>query len=414
MDMTATGVSDRLLIGRQPILDRQQRIVAYELLFRCDNVSISALPADGVLATSRVLVNTFNHLGLESVLDDKRAFINVSAEFLARDVLELLPAKRVVLEILESVKPTPEVVGRAKQLVNAGFEIALDDFVYTTEWEPLIALAKYIKFDIRAQDMSQMAAMAARLRGRGPALLAEKVESAQEMQACQNLGFEYFQGYYFAKPEVLGAQRLDPSIQNAMSLFNLVIGKADLGRIEAGFRNDVALTYNLLRFINSVGMGLTHKVTQVRHALVVLGHAKLARWLSLLLMSYPGSNVAPHALFRTALARARLAELLGHKRLGAREQDMLFMTGMFSLLDALLGKPLAEVLGTLTLPPEVSEALLKDSGPLAPYLKLVLATERDDAVAVEALARALGLNIAELGAAQAAALGWAEQMGSVG
>jgi EAL and modified HD-GYP domain-containing signal transduction protein len=414
MDTKVTGTGDKLLIGRQPILDRQQRIVAYELLFRSGAPATGMPPVDGVLATSQVLVNTFNHLGLDEVLGDKRAFINVSAEFLARDVLELLPAKRVVLEILESVKPTPEVVERARGLVNAGFEIALDDFVYTPEWEPLIALARHIKIDIRAQGMRQTAAVVARLRGRGPALLAEKVENMQETNACQDLGFEHFQGYYFAKPEVLSTRRLDPSVQNAMSLFNLVIGKADLARIEAGFRNDVALTYNLLRFINSVGMGLTHKVTQVRHALVVLGHAKLARWLSLLLMSYPGANVAPHALFRTALARARLAEILGQKRLGAQEQDMLFITGMFSLLDALLGKPLAEVLGSLTLPPEVSEALLKGSGPLAPYLKLVLAIERGEEAAVDAAARQLGVGYAELGAAQAAALGWAEQMGSVG
>jgi EAL and modified HD-GYP domain-containing signal transduction protein len=410
MSTPAASGNDDLLLGRQPILDRQQRLVAYELLFRCSRMPRGGEILDGVMATSRVLVNTLNHLGLDKVLGDKKAFINVSAEFLANDVIELLPRERVVLEILESVTPGPEVVARCQQLRDAGFELALDDFVYHESREPLIPLASYIKIDLRAQDMAATRNLVTRLRARVPALLAEKVETLEDFRACQAMGFDYFQGYYFARPEVLSAKRLDPAMQSALQLFNLVANKAEIGRIEAGFREDVALTYNFLRYINSVGMGLTHKVTQLRHALVVLGYTKLSRWLSLLLMSFPGHSGASHALFRTALVRARLAELLGQKRLGERERDLLFVAGMFSMLDALLGRPLSESLGELNLPTEVPDALLRKTGPLAPYLTLVHAIESADFPAVEIGTHALGLSVEQVNVAHSSALGWAEQL----
>jgi EAL and modified HD-GYP domain-containing signal transduction protein len=405
--------SQSLLVGRQPILDRQQKLVAYELLFRSSQPGSNPATVDGVSATSQVLINTFNHIGLSAVLGDKKAFINVSSEFLHKDVIELLPRERVVLEILESVEPTEAVVRRCRALGEAGYELALDDLTDDRPWAMLLPLVRYVKIDLRALAPGALAPLAVRLRGRGPALLAEKVEDVSEFRTCEGLGFEFFQGYYFAKPEVLEARRLDPAVHVALELFNLTIGHADLARIENGFRRDVGLSYSLLRYINSVGMGLSNKVTNVRHALVVLGHAKLARWLSLLLLSIPGGNVAPNALFRTALTRARFAELLAAHRLPGPAQDQLFMTGMFSLLDALLGKPLDEALKQLDLPAETRDALLHQGGPFAPYLRLVLAVEKSDPVAVEAAARGLGLSAAEINAAQVSALAWAEQVNAV-
>ena len=196
------------------------------------------------------------------------------------------------------------------------------------------------------------------MRGRALKILAEKVETREEFTACRSLPFQYFQGYYFARPETLGMKRIDPSMLRVMKLFNRVIGGAEPGLIEAEFRQDVALAYNLLRFINSAGFGLTHKVHDIKHALVVLGHAKLARWLSLLLLSGARAQAASSALFRTALTRARMTELLGRNRLPPGEHDYLFMTGMFSLLEALLERPLPETLASLNLPPAVAEALL--------------------------------------------------------
>jgi EAL and modified HD-GYP domain-containing signal transduction protein len=402
--------ADKVFVGRQPILDADQRIVAYELLFRGAAGSARAEVDDGVRATGRVLVNTFNHLGLERVLGDKRAFINVPADLLERDQLELLPAARVVLEILEDVRPTPAVLARCRALRDQGYRLALDDFSYRPELEPLLALAEFVKLDVRALGLDEAARQARWLHGRGLQLLAEKVETRAEFRACRSAPFGYYQGYFFARPETLSVKRLDPSTLRVMSLFNLVAGGAEPDRIEREFRQDVALSYNLLRYINSAGFGLTHKVQNVRHALVVLGHAKLARWLGLLLMA-GAQGEAPNALFRTALTRARLCELLGAERLPAGDHDLLFMTGMFSLLEALLDRPLPEILGSLNLPPTVVEALVGSGGRLAPYLGIALACEVPDRERAEALARPLGIGPAEINAAQIAALGWAEGVG---
>lgn len=397
-----------VFIGRQPILDKHHQLVAYELLFRTAGSSGAGALPDGTVATGRVLANALNQLGLHTVLGGKKAFLNVTMEFLQQGLHELLPRECAVLEILESVEPTPELVARCAQLRADGYELALDDFVYSPAWEPLLDLATYVKLDVRALGMAGIAKLAGRLRGRRFALLAEKVETVDEFRRCLDLGFDYFQGYYFAKPELLGTKRVDPALPNAINLFNLVVGKAEIARIEAGFRQDVALSYGLLKFINSVGMGLVHRVTGIRHALVVLGHSKLARWLSLLMLSLPGQGVAPQALFHVALTRARLTELLGQKRLSPKEHDLLFMMGMFSALDALLGKPLQEALSGIMLPPEVGDALLRGTGRLAPYLQLARACEDMDVAGVQRLAGSVGFTLTDVNTVQHQALAWAE------
>jgi c-di-GMP phosphodiesterase len=404
-----------IFVGRQPILSSEQKIFAYELLFRSSARSRAAHITDDVQATSRLLINTFNNFGVERVLGDKKAFINVSAGLLASDVLSLLPVGKVVLEILEDVAPTPEVVDRCRTLKAAGYHLALDDFRYRPELEPLLGLASYVKLDVRAFKPAELAGHVRLLRGRGLRLIAEKVETRGEFNGLRAQLINYYQGYYFARPETLSMKRLDPSAQQLMQLFNLVIGNAEPQVIEAGFRQDVALSYNLLRYINSVGFGLMHKVETIKHALVVLGNARLARWLTLLLFAYArNSNPAPQALFRVALTRARLVELLGKQRLGAAHQDYLFMTGMFSLLDAMLDTPLEETLKNLKLPEVVADALLHGSGPYAPYLELSRASEQPDLERLEALAPSLGLGLEDITRAGMEALGWSEEVSAAG
>lgn len=409
------AAEEEIFVGRQPILNSEQKIVAYELLFRGSARAGQAGVLDGVQATSRLLINTFNNFGVERVLGDKRAFVNVSAGLLESDVLTLLPAEKVVLEILEDVPPTATVVDRCRQLKSMGYQLALDDFRYRPELEPLIGVASYVKLDARALTPQEIVEHVNRLRGRGLRFIAEKVETREEFKALRAQLINYYQGYYFARPETLSMKRMDPSAQQLMQLFNLVIGGAEPQAVENGFRQDVALSYNLLRYINSVGFGLVRKVETIKHAVVMLGNAKLARWFTLLLFSHARhSNPAPQALFRVALARARLAELLGTPRLGGVHQDYLFMTGMFSLLDAMLDTPLEESLKSLKLPEAVHQALLAGSGPYAPYLELSRACEKPDLARIEALAPTLGLGLEDITRAQMEALGWAEQVGSAG
>jgi EAL and modified HD-GYP domain-containing signal transduction protein len=224
----------------------------------------------------------------------------------------------------------------------------------------------------------------------------------------------HYQGYYFAKPEVLSMKRIDPSMQHLMQLFGLVSSHAEPKVIDAGFRQDVVLSYNLLRYINSVGFGLLHKVDTIRHALVVLGHAKLARWLTLLMFSGSSSNPSPQALFRMALIRARLMELLGRACLPAADHDDLFMSGMFSLLDAMLDTPLEELLKHVSLPEKVSAALLQQQGPFLPYLELSKACEENDLDRLRNLAEPLGVSLEDVTRAQMEAMAWAEDMAGAG
>lgn len=404
-----TGAAEtQIFIGRQPILNSDQKLFAYELLFRSSADAGVAGVTDGVQATSRLVINTFNNFGVERVLGNKKAFINVSAPLLESDLLELLPADKVVLEILEDVPPTAEAVSRCQALKARGYQFALDDFIYKRELEPFLSVASFIKLDLRALGVSGLAEQQRLLRGRGISVLAEKVETRTEFDACRALLINYYQGYYFAKPETLRAKRMDPSTQQLMHLFSLVSAHAEPQVIETNFRHCVTLSYNLLRYINSVGFGLMREVDTIKHALVVLGHAKLARWLTLLMFSSNGSNPAPQSLFRMALIRARLTELLGQSRLPAAEHDHLFMCGMFSLLDAMLDVPLAELLKNLNLPEKVSCALLSGEGPYAPYLALSRACEEGDPARLQSLAGPLGMGLDDLMRLQLEAMGWAE------
>jgi EAL and modified HD-GYP domain-containing signal transduction protein len=401
-----------VFVGRQPILNDDQKIFAYELLFRDSATARGAQISDNLNATSQILINTFNNLGVERVLGTSLAFINVCADMLLTksDLLELLPPDRVVLEILESVEPSQALVDRCRQLRSQGYRFALDDFVYRPEFAVLLPLSDYVKFDVRALGISGMAEQIQLLQGHTPRLLAEKVETQEEYRACRALRVHCFQGYYFARPETLSMKRIDPSVQHTMHIFNQVMNKAEPEKIEQEFKRDVALSFNLLRYINSVGFGLTKQVSTIKHALVLLGHAKLARWLSLLALSNPAHGVAPQALFRTALVRARMTELLGRRCLPPSEHDFLFMTGMFSLLDAMLETPLLEALKNLSLPDPVRNALIDASGPYAPFLEITRATETLDMDRVETLAGPVKLTLTDVTTAQMEAFAWAEQL----
>jgi EAL and modified HD-GYP domain-containing signal transduction protein len=401
----------QVYVGRQPILSNDQKLFSYELLFRQGPRSTTAQVVDDVQATTQVLVNTFNRLGVERVLGEKRAFINISAGLLHNDIIESLPADKVVLEILENVEPTPAVVERCRALHVKGFKIALDDFTYRPELEPLLAVASFVKLDIRALGLAATAEHVAKLRGRSLRLIAEKVETAAEFHALRGMMFNHYQGYYFARPETLSGKNIDPSTRHVIQLFNLVAAHAEPKEIEKAFKQDVALTYNLLRYINSVGFGLTSKVDTVGRALVVLGHSKLARWLSLLLMSGgKDTNLAPHALFRTTLTRARLMESLARERLPVTEHDFVFLTGMLSLLDAMLDQPLDRLLAEFTLPEAVRAALLQGQGRYAPYLALARACESFDLPVMDTLTASLGLDPERVNNAHMEALAWTESV----
>lgn len=405
-------MQDQAFIARQPIVDTKQDIVAYELLFRHDGAATTAEVTDDLLAGTRVLVNTLSNMGTQWLLGDKLAFINIAVPMLESEYLELLPPKQVVLEILETVESTPELIERCKQLRGLGFKFALDDFEHSSTNSPLLDVADYVKIDIQALDAAKVKEMAKLVKSKGKSikLVAEKVEKQSEFNTCKEMGFDYFQGFYFAHPETLSAKVINPAHAAVLDLLNRVRNNAELTEIELAFKRDVALSFKLLRYINSVGFGLSCEIQSIRHAVSILGYQQLYRWLTLLLVTAGNSSSSP-ALMKTAVTRGRLTELLGTGLLGKADQDNLFIVGVFSLLDAMLEMPMDSVMDKLTLPENITDALLNRSGIYGPFLELTEACESADSSKIDDLAMALSLEPEKVNEAHLSALAWVETLG---
>lgn len=403
-------MQDQAFIGRQPILDEKQQIMGYELLFRHNAAATDAIIEDDIKACSRVLVNTLSDMGAQWLLGDKLAFINVNEEMLHSDLLELLPPQRTVLEVLETVPATDAVVARCQELRAQGFRIALDDHVPTAELAPLLGCADFVKIDIVQTGLEKAAAIHAQLKLLPLKVIAEKVETRQQFDACKKIGFHYFQGYYFAHPETLTAKVINPSYATVLDLLNLVSKDADTKVVEDGFKRDPALSFKLLRYINSVGFGLSCEIQSIRHALSILGTRQLYRWLTLLMVT-AGENTTSPALMKTAITRGRLTELLGESYFDKADRDNLFIVGVFSLLDAMLEMPINQVLEKVNLPDPVSEALLTQEGIYGPFLQLAKACEDADRDLVKSLADSLQFDPNRVNDCHIAALAWVEGLG---
>ena len=408
------AAADQLFLGRQPILDREQRLHAYELLFRSGSANFAQV-TDGVQATATVIANAFTELGVEAALGSHRGFINVDEQFLFSDLLELLPRHAVVLEILETVPPSPAVIERCQALKAAGFTLALDDVIQLEpQFAELLALVEIVKVDIQPLSRVQLMQLAMKLKPMGKQLLAEKVDSREQMEQCLKLGFSLFQGYYFAKPTIIAGKKLDHSQLSLMKLMGLLLGDADTSELEAALKPEPGLTINLLRMTNSVGAGCTERITSLGHAITVLGRRQLQRWLQLLVFASSGQNPTGNPLLQMAATRGRLMELLaGELRPGdGALADRAFMVGIMSLMPVLVGQPIADIVAPLGLAADVRDALCSGSGPLGALLRLSESSESGNLADLSAaLAELPGLGPKAINRAQTQALQWANEIG---
>jgi EAL and modified HD-GYP domain-containing signal transduction protein len=405
-------------LGRQPILDLTGNTVAYELLFR-SGASGGAVVTDDRIATSTVINHAFSELGLASVLGPCRGFINFDAALLMSDVVELLPPERTVIELLETVEITAEVVERCRDLRSRGFSFALDDVVQLDEAHaPILPLVDVIKFDVKETPAGLLPALVARVRSqpRRVKLLAEKVDSREQSEYCRQLGFELFQGYFFARPVVLQGRRADPSRSVLLHLLQQSMSDVENVAIEATFKQAPELSYKLMRLVNSVGIGSRYEIRSLSHALVILGRRQLQRWLQVLLFAHHCAGDFPSPLLQMAAARGKLLELLSEQQRAPQETcDQAFMTGILSLLDTLLQMPMAEALADIALPREVQDALLERSGRLGQMLLLAEALERSEDAQVSSLLAEHDLcTTAILPQLQIAALSWSTGLGANG
>jgi c-di-GMP-related signal transduction protein len=401
-----------IFLGRQPILDLRQRLFAYELLFRNGHVSF-AESGDNVQMTATVIVNTFNELGVETALGDRRGFINVDESFLFSDTLELLPPACVVLEILETVPATEEVVARCHELRAAGYTLALDDVTQIRPcYGPLVALADIVKVDIAPLDDNEIAHIAAELRPLGKQLLAEKVESRERMEFCREQGFTLFQGYYFARPSVIAGRRVDYGRLSLARLLGMAMSEADTQDIEEELKREPGLVVKMLRMINSAATGVSSKITSLRHAITMLGRRQLMRWLQLLIFASSGEPGGGNPLLNIAAARGRMLELLAARVAPGNSAfvDLAFMTGVMSMLPVAFGIDIDDVVTQLSLPEDVGEALISRKGRLGELLRIAEALEEDDVGQVTQSLATLGLDLDTLNRAHTAAIAWSSRI----
>jgi c-di-GMP-related signal transduction protein len=398
-----------IFLGRQPILDRNQSIVGYELLFRSAN-TLHAEINDYSHADSYVISNVLSNFGIKEVLGKHKGFINVAENLLMSELLELLPIEKTVIEILETIKITEPVLQRCRELKQKGFTLALDDNEYDPVYEPLYEIVDIVKIDILQVPTASLGRVIKPLEKRGLILLAEKVESLQQFHLCLELGFELFQGYYFARPSVLNKKKVDVSGITLLKLLNLVCKDAEIEEIEETFKQNPNLSYNLLRLVNSVVIGMKEKIRTLRHALVVLGMQQLKRWIQLALFVSDKVGRAGNPLLETAATRGRLMELLIEKRKDDfRDMDYsesAFMTGVLSLIDVLLEAPMEDILNQLNLSEEVRRALLAREGTLGRLLMLTEKLENMDFDTVSLLLEQSRFTLDHLLDAQLEAIEW--------
>lgn len=407
------SLTQDIFLARQPILNRDQQLEAYELLFRSGDHA-EARFCNGHTATATVISHAFGHLGISPALGPYRAFINVDKDFLHDDAIQLLPARQVVIEVLEGSLVTPEVVSHCAALREKGYTLALDDFTRVTEdYAPLLPLASIIKVDITLVPPQDLPGLVAELRPLVPQLLAEKVETVEDYQRCHDLGFDLFQGYYFAKPTVITGKRMNTNQVTTLRLVTMLAQDAETQDLERTLKEDAALSVSMLRLVNSVAMGRRTHISSLRQAVIILGRQQFARWLQLLLYANAGGDgVSP--LMTMAALRGRFAELLAQRLATGKPQleDSAFMVGILSLTPTLLGQSMEDILLTLTLAPPLQEALLQRKGLLGAILEVAELLESGTAPDFQACIHRLPQLDAEvLNLCHTEALAWANQVG---
>ena len=365
-----------LCIARQPILRFNKKLYAYELLFRGNDL-LSLQNTEGSKMTSTLLSTTFLTEGIEKISGFKPCFVNFSEELLLKNIPAIFPKTQLVVEILEDVEPTAAIVTACEQLKEEGYTLALDDFVYHPRFDPLLALADIVKVDFLITPIDEVPKLLRQLaRFDHLKLLAEKVETYDEFEQAAKLGFDYFQGFFFSKPELIHMQELSSVQVNLLRLLAEVSKKkTTVKRLEDIVCTDVALSYKLLRYLNSAHFYLLDKVESVARAITFLGAQRFRRFVLLVIISEIASD-KPEELVRLAVVRGKFCELLAKEGNYGEDSHELFLVGLFSLIDAMLDQSMTELTKGLPLNDHIKQALVSRQGPYAHVLEAVEFYER--------------------------------------
>lgn len=374
-------------IARQPIFDYRLRVFAYELLFRTGPQNSFHPRKD---ASSSVIVDSTMLFDFQTLVGHAKAFINADQNALLAGAVRLLPADRIVVEILENVCPNPDVVAACADLRESGYVLALDDFVDHPKWEPLLALSRFLKVDFRLSDGDARRAIAQRYLPTGFQLLAEKVETQAELDQARNLGYTFFQGYFFCKPTVVEGRAIPGNKMNCLQLIDAASSPDfDVAKIEVVLKREPALVYKLLRFLNSPLLGLCNEIRSISHAIALIGEKEFRRWVSIVAIVSMAEDKSPE-LIRTALTRAYFCEEISARIGMSQQKPDLFLMGLLSVTDAILDMPMHAVLSNLPVSTDVRTALNGGANRFRDVFDAVLSYEHAEWEKLSALAAKLG------------------------
>lgn len=385
-----------IFVARQPIFDRRQRVYGYEILYR-SRAGGAYDSVDGDRASLSVIGNAILLIGLQNITGGKKAFINFTKNLFLDEIGLNLPKELVVIEILEDVEPSEKLMLACKKLREAGYMLALDDFVVSLEQlVPLVDLVDIVKVDFKGSTDEEKRSIARRMLPKGVKLLAEKVETREEFKLALNAGYTYFQGYFFSKPEIVPGRDLPAYKLNHLKILQEVNRRdMEYGALEKAIKQDVSLSYKLMNYINSAYFGL-HNVSSIRHAIGMMGENELRKWASLVILTSLGQD-KPQEVLVTSLVRANFCEALASLSALKGNESEAFLMGMFSLLDVLVGRPLSDVLGAMPLSEGIKTALLGGRNPYRDLLHIVLNYERGNWANFMASLPVLGLDVNQAG-----------------
>lgn len=381
-----SGQVPEAILARQQIIDKHDRLYGYELLYRPidSNMNVTHDHTASDIATFTVVANLLNDFGVNEILGGKKGFINVDHESIFATALETLPADKIILELLETTIVNRELIGRVNQLYKLGYRFAIDDFVISSQnieyFRPLFPFTKIIKIDVMANSLEDIEDKIHFFEKEKKQLLAEKVETIEEYEKLKQLGFQFFQGYFFAKPEVKKTKKMSVSQQGIMQVITKVEKRAETNEIEEVFKHYPDLSINLLKLVNSSAMGIPNKIRDIRQALTMLGREKLASWTMLMMYSQGSTRFAVPLIQFTAIRARMMSKLISYFKPESKrsDQDRAFLTGLMSNSHILLGIEIDEVINRFNLNDDISDALSKKAGVLGTLLTFVEHFDKND------------------------------------
>lgn len=402
-------------VARQPIFNARRHTLGYELLFRDGENNAFPGHIEANRATYRLITENYLSLGVNPEIASSRCFINFPHQSLIRRLPLMLPKEKVVVEILETCTPDQELYEAIRELYRAGYTIALDDFVYTSAWEPFLPFVQIVKLDIMAMGVEKACAFVRQQKGKGSTrhYLAERVETEQEFRLTKQAGFKFFQGFFFSKPIMQKQVYISAEQLVAMELFQQVcLPEIDVDKVERIVAKDVVLSYKLLQFVNTMNPRLEAEIASFRQALIYLGQDKLKLFVSLTVASFI-SHTKPKALYGLSLQRAQFCRLMTEHAPFTQYRDQAFMIGLFSILDALMDLSLEKLIQQLPLCCEIKGALLQRQGPYGQLLALEECFEAADWSGMEKYRQQLGLTQQAVYSALADAQRWSQNVQAV-